>query len=70
MTTTANTIPKTVTEVRRALANNCLYVYHVWGDGLRARICNVRLCRGVLQVKHLQQGVWVPVLIEDTLILG
>lgn len=70
MTTTANTVPKTTTEIRRALANNCLYVYHVWGEGLRARISNVRTKDGRLQVKHLQQGVWVPVLLEDTLIQG
>ncbi len=58
-TSTANHVPAKATEIRAALANNCLYVYHVWGEGLRARICDVRTRKGgLVQVKHLQQGTW------------
>ena len=52
-------IPATAKDVRKALENNCLYVYHVWGTGQRARVINVRMRNGTLQVKHLSQGVWV-----------
>ncbi len=55
------TIEKNAQSIRNALKNNCLYVYHVWNDGLKARITDVRTRKGVLQVKHLQQGVWVNV---------
>ena len=52
-------IRATAKDVRHALKNNCLYVYHVWAGGQRDRICNVRMKGGVMQVKHLQQCVWV-----------
>lgn len=65
-----NTLPKTTKDISEALKNNCLYVFHVWGDGLRARVCGVRIKAGALQVKHLQQGTWANVLIEDRLIQG
>lgn len=45
-------------EIREMLRNNCLYTFHIWGDGLRARICDVRVRKGTLEVKHLQQGTW------------
>lgn len=52
-------IRATTKDIRKALKNNCLYVYHVWNGNQRARICNVRMKGGEMQVKHLQQGVWV-----------
>lgn len=55
-------LEKNAKVIREALKNNCLYVFHFWGDdGGRARICNVRTHKGELQVKHLQQGTWHPV---------
>jgi hypothetical protein len=57
----ANTIEKDAKTIREALKNNCLYVYHVWGDGCKARVVNARTKKGKLQVKHLQQGVWIEV---------
>lgn len=55
----SQTIPATPKAIREALKNNCLYVYHVWGEGQRARIVNVRMHKGEMQVKHLSQGVWI-----------
>ena len=60
---TNNDVAKNAKAIREALKNNCFYVYHVWdvGQGVRARIGDVRTKSGQLQVKHLGQGVWANV---------
>ena len=48
----------TAYDVRRALKNNCLNVYHDLGPTVCHRVVCVREQRGVLQVKHLGDGRW------------